>query len=570
MKKLFWVFIWLCFAFKIDYAPYLEITPSLSLVAPVRSELSLTGSFGELRNNHFHAGIDLRSGYGSNGDDILSAADGYISKIIIDSDDYGKSLYISHPNGMTTVYGHLQGFRKDIEDYIRTQQYANRCFQLELNFKPSDYPVKAGEHVAFMGNTGASRGKHLHFELRNANGEEVLDPLSYGLPLEDEIKPLIRRIKCYGFDSEGEEVSSRVFAKNNIQQARSPIEIPGNLFSVGLDALDRSNNSRNYTGIKSIKLLVDGKLIYQYSADKWRRDETKYINAHIDYFAKHAAKGHFHRCFLLSGNKLNLYPNLQNNGFFRMSDDKEHEVVLVAGDSNGNESDIRFRIRSKPYISNYRSSKYADVIYHDLEKTFTTNNAILCYPAGSLYEDLNCEVKETSNSLAMSYSDWVSVYPSGDPVHLPADIKLKAEKNLPPHLRDKTFIGIKRGKSVQSIGGKWDGDYLTGKARSLGPFCIMVDTIAPSLRPLYNRKKQFAKNQISFRIADNYSTVKELPDIHYDAYIDGQWVLMEYDKKSSTIRHRFEEWLSKGSHRYEIYVRDYLGNEKTYSGSFTR
>jgi hypothetical protein len=567
MKSLFWIFIGLSFSFKIDYVPFNEIKPSLTLVAPLRSELSVTGSFGELRTNHFHAGIDLRSGYGLRGDDILSAADGYVSKIIIDSDNYGKSMYVSHPNGMITVYGHLNGFRQDIADNVKQQQYAKKSFKVELNYKPTDFPVKAGELIAYMGNTGASRGKHLHFELRNAANDEVLDPVEYGLPLKDDIKPTIRRIKVYGYDGEGEEVSSKVFSKSMIDKMHSAISIPGNVFSVGLDALDRCDYSRNYIGIKYIKLFIDGGLFYQFSADKWKRDETKYINAHIDYFAKNA-KGQFHRCFVLSGNKMNLYHSLQNDGFFNMSENTEHQVKLIAGDANGNESEISFKIRKSPFTSKLRASRYADVIYHDLEKSFSVDRAELKYPAGSIYEDLNCELRTYSNPLPMSYSDWVCVYPSNDPVHLPAQVRLKADKKIPEHLRNKCFLAIKRGKSVQSIGGAWEGEFLVSKARSLGPFCIMVDTVAPGLKPLLNRRKKFAGDQISFRISDNIGAVKELPDIYYEASIDGKWVLMEYDKKSGIIRHKFEDWLTKGSHHYEIIVKDQLGNQRTYKGSF--
>lgn len=570
MKRFFWVFICLSFSFKSDHFPFMEVAPSFMLVAPVTSEMSVTGSFGELRNNHFHAGIDLRAGSGLHGDDILSAADGYISKIIIDSDDYGKSMYIAHPNGMMTVYGHLNDFRKDISEYIKAKQYLNKSFQLELKFDPDDFPVKAGEQVAFMGNTGASRGKHLHFELRNASGEEVWDPFSFGLHLKDEIKPIIRRIKVYGYDVEGDEVSSKVYSKSMIEKNLTTIEIPGDVFSVGLDAMDRSNNSWNYIGIKSIKMMIDGGMFYHYSADKWRTDETKYINAHIDYYAKAAAKGQFHRCFILSGNKMNLYHSLQNDGFFFMSDSMEHEVNLVTGDANGNESEINFKIRKKPFITKVIASQYADVIYHDLEKTFIQENAELKYSAGSVYENLNCELRTFSNTMAMSYSNWVSIFPYSNPVHLKAEIKLKAEKSIPNQLMNKCFMAIKRGASVQSIGGQWNGNYLQSKARSFGPYSIMMDTLAPSIKPILNKKKKFPKGEICFRLSDNIPTAKELPDIYYEASVDGQWVLMEYDKKTSLIRHKFEDWLSLGSHNYEILVRDVLGNQKIYKGSFIR
>ncbi|HEX5625264.1 MAG TPA: M23 family metallopeptidase, partial [Saprospiraceae bacterium] len=300
MKKGFWVFIWLCFSFKSDIVSDPTIPPVLTLVSPVRDEPSLTGSFGELRNNHFHGGIDLRASRGPNGDDILAAADGYIKKIIIDADDYGNSLYIQHPNGMVTAYCHLERFRKDIAAVVKARQYQEKRFQTELEFTPEDFPVKAGEHVAFMGNTGASRGKHLHFELRDANGEEVWDPALFGLSVKDEIAPIIKRIKVYGYDGEGNQVSSQVYGKAQLAKQQVPVGVAGEVFAVALDAQDRSNHSWNWTGIKSIQLYIDGGLFYHFSADKWKRDETKYINAHIDYPAKSAAKGNFHRCHLLS------------------------------------------------------------------------------------------------------------------------------------------------------------------------------------------------------------------------------------------------------------------------------
>jgi hypothetical protein len=244
--------------------------------------------------------------------------------------------------------------------------------------------------------------------------------------------------------------------------------------------------------------------------------------------------------------------------------------LLIVGDANGNESNLSFKIRKKPFITTHRASKYVDVIYHDLEKTFKTEFAEIWYPAGSVYEDLNCELKVQPKTSSLAYSDWVSLTPSNIPVHRKARVKLKATKEIPAHLYDKCFIAVKRGNSVQSVGGKWINDELVSHARSLGPFCIMVDTLAPSVRPLLNKKKRFAPGQIAFIIKDNISASKDLPDIHYDMYIDGEWVLAEYDKKTATIRHKFEPGFSNGSHSYEILVRDYLGNEKTYKGKFLK
>lgn len=571
MKKGFWVFIWLFFSFKIDYPPFIPLPPVFKLVAPVRDELSVTGSFGELRNNHFHGGIDLRSANGVNGDDILAAGDGYISKIIIDSDDYGKSMYINHPNGLVTFYAHLNDFREDISDYIKASQYSQEKFQVELNFKPDDFPVNAGELVAYMGNTGASRGKHLHFEVRNANNDEVWDPIHFGLPVNDDIAPIIKRLKLYGYDEIGNDVYNEVFSKSHIDHNTSVFEIPGDIFSVGIDAMDRSNNSWNFTGIKSIQLFIDGGLFYHFSADKWKRDDTKYINAHIDFGAKSKNKGKFHRCFVLSGNKMDVYKTIQNDGFFYMSDSLAHQVKLVVGDGNGNQSDVQFSVIRKDYKFSKLSSKFSDYLYHDQEKVFYTDHAILKYPAGSVYEDLNCELRQSQNYSKNSLSNWVAIVSENEPIHLKAEVRLKPKEDLSiGGLKEKCFIAVKRGNSYQSYGGTWDGEELVTMARSFGPFCIAYDTIAPTIKPLLSRrKKTFPKNQLAFKLYDNISSSIDMPDIYYEAKIDGQWVLMEYDKKSATIRHHFEEWLGKGKHEYEILVRDNSNNERIYKGNFS-
>ncbi|MBK9107275.1 MAG: M23 family metallopeptidase [Saprospiraceae bacterium] len=568
MKKILWIILGVSFAFTIDDNTPPVVPGSIRLAAPVRNYVSISGSFGELRNNHFHAGIDVRSSRGIGGDDILSTADGYISKIVIDAEDLGKTLYISHLNGLVSVYAHLNRFRPDLEYLIRQKQIDSKQYQVEINFNPDEIPVKQGEFVAYMGNTGASRGKHLHFELRDSRGEEVWDPLLFGFPVEDKKAPSIRRIKVTGYDHEGHEVYHRIYPRAIIEKSSQVLVVPGESFSVSVDALDYTDQSHFKTGIKSIQMDVDGEMHYQFSADKWKRSDTKYINAHIDHAGGKHNRGKFHRCYLLRGNCLGLYDAKECRGFISMMDSADHVVKLSVADGSGNSSLLEFKLRKAAYVARPKRSIYKDTLFYDREKIMLGQYSSFYFKNGSVYEDLHCQVKETANTHKNAFSGFAGVTPYNSLLHFPLEVRLKPAKDIPEALKSKCFVALKMGKGFMNVGGVWEDGVLKANARSLGPFSIMVDTTAPKLSVLAPKRKKQKWNALKFRISDNFTTSKELPDLAYDAYIDDQWVIMEYDKKYALLTHHFEPWLSKGKHQYKIVVKDPLGNERSYTGSF--
>ena len=569
MKRMLWVILWVSFAFTIDDHPVSIVPGSIRLASPVRNELSISGSFGELRHNHFHHGIDIRS-IGPCGDEILSIADGYISKIVIDAEDLGKTLFITHPNGLVSVYAHLNGFRQDLENRIRERQYADKLYQVQLDFTADEIPVQQGELVAYMGNTGASRGKHLHLELRDRNGEEVWDPLLFGFPVEDNKSPSIQRIKVAGYDLEGNEVYHQVYNMRMLGQKNFKLRVPGESFSLSVDANDVTDHSRFRTGIKTISMQVNGEDYYQFVAEKWKRADTKYINAHIDHggSGRHA-KGKFHRCYLLRGNCLGLYNANECRGYIPMKDSSEHQVRLVVADGSGNSDELEFTVEKTGFVSRTSKKTYRDDLFYDREKTFEGSFSKLNFQAGSVYEDLSCQFKETVNDQKNTYSGWAGVLPYHAQLHFPVDIQLKPQKEIPESLKSKCFIAQRLGKTFKNLGGVWDGDWMKTTSRSMGPFTIMVDTVAPTLTWLKPKRKKAVLRDLKFRLHDNYTSAKEIPDLHYEAYIDGLWVIMEYDKKSSLLRYPFESWIGKGKHQYRILVRDQLGNERNYTGEFS-
>lgn len=217
--------------------------------SPVKHGLRLSGTFGELRSNHFHAGIDIKSSRGAVGDAIVAAADGYISRIQENAGGYGKALYITHPNGFTTVYCHLRDYTPTINEYVKSEQYARQTFALNLFPQPNQFPVKKGEKIGELGNTGSSGGPHLHFEIRDTETEEAINPLLFGFNVADNRVPRLHQIRVYELNEKRETLGARTFDLVSTKQGYTVrgkvISVNSDKVGVALKAYDHMNGVTN-------------------------------------------------------------------------------------------------------------------------------------------------------------------------------------------------------------------------------------------------------------------------------------------------------------------------------------
>ncbi len=544
----------------------LRPAPPFILASPIKHKLSVTGSFGELRNNHFHAGVDIRSNKGVDGDLILAAGNGYIKKVKIDSKNYGNSVEIEHENGFTTLYGHLDRFRIDLEEKIKMEQYHRQENELELEFGPNEFKVNAGDSIATMGNTGDSRGAHLHFELRLSGTNEVVDPANYGLEIDDNIAPQFRRMKLYGFDLDGQTVSEKLIASSKINNL---INIPGDVFALSVEAFDRTNNSWRLVGIKSLKLYIDDGLFYSFSLDQWSLKDTRYINAHLDYKGLHY--GRFHRCFRLQGNKIPIYQTVENDGFFYIGDGNIHKVKIIIGDAKDNETIKEFEIRNTAYAP--CSKKCYKPFNIDFEKEWNYDFGFgqFYLPEGSVYSLINCSIDTLSNSFKNAQTPWIGISPSSEPLHNKLQISLSPQNLINDYVKSKCYIALKRGSSFVCIGGEWSNDNIVASSKSLGYFSILTDTIPPRLLPKNFRFNMTGKSKLSFTMSDNVTDITDnRPGIKYNATIDGQWIILKHDLKTRTISHEFESWLGTGTHELVVTLEDSRQNKKDYRYQFYR
>ena len=539
---------------------------------PLDFKMLLSGTFGELRENHFHSGIDIKT-EGVEGQKVYAIEDGYVSRIKVSTWGYGKALYITHADGNTSVYGHLKKFNKEIDDYVVEKQYKKEEFEIQLFPQKDKFKIKKGEIIALSGNTGGSAGAHLHFEIRNTKTEHPINPLQFGFDIVDNIKPTINRIKIYPIDGEvnEKEIEESFSLKKSGEQytlsGATPI-VKGKI-AFGISTYDQLNNTYNKNGIYSIKLLVNSNLIYHFQMDEFSFEESRFINAHIDYKEKKISHTKYHRCYKLPNNKLSVYQKMIEKGIVNFTDDTTHSVQFEVMDIYKNKSLLSFKIKSittqierKNSMISPPFSQYFNYMKPNL---FKVKKFQLHMEKYSLYEDLNFEYSELDSiegvfgKIQHCHHDYVSIHKS-------FVISLKAE--IPKNLKNKVYIAkVDEKGNFWHMGGSWRNGMLSAKVREFGDFCIIADTIKPNIKGIniYPGKKFNTQTTIKCTILDKESGIKT-----HRAEIDGKWILMEYDYKKKLLVHEIKDNLEKGKHTFSLVVSDKIGNSTSYIADFIR
>jgi hypothetical protein len=313
---------------------------------------SLSGGVGDLRPNHFHAGLDIRTG-GREGLDVHAAADGYIARMAVFTGGYGNVIFIKHPNGLTTVYGHLKSLKDTLGIYLKEQQYQKKTFEIDLRFKPGQFPVKQGDVIAASGNTGGSGGPHLHFEIRDAH-DNLINPLLYGFAeIQDNVPPYFERIALKTMtptsriNGEYHRVSYvPVRQTDGTYTITQPITASG-LIGIEVLAYDKTNGSPYRIGISCLEVRLDEREVFAYNMNSFPSEKTRFMNIHENYEIEQTSGQRYHRAYIADGNLLNLY-KLQNNAAYRgrlpLLDGKPHEVTLILFDAFDHSAQLTFTI----------------------------------------------------------------------------------------------------------------------------------------------------------------------------------------------------------------------------------
>ncbi len=555
MKKIFILF----FSFY-SVILFAENTyPQKDFISPIDYKITLSGNFGELRKNHFHSGIDIRTD-GVIGKKIHAIADGYISRVKVSPTGFGKAIYIRHKNGYTSVYGHLNNFSKEVDAWVKSKQYERESFSVDLYPKEDQFVFKQGELIAISGNSGGSEGPHLHFEIRETRTEKPVNPIFFGFKIVDKIRPKITGFKVYPLNKR-----SKINGKNspkdfkilgsglsNHLKRKEAIEVSGSI-GFSIKVYDLMNDSYSKTGVYSIQLFIDSNLIYEHKLEKFSFAESKYINSLIDYPQYIDHKQRYQRSLRDEGNQLSIIQTAVNDGVVLFNDSLIHTLVYVIKDVHGNASRLTCKLKSKPSsVAEADTAINLDNWFQfDKENTFITDDVRIAFKAKSFYKSLNFEFSKRKPEEGM-FSDIVDILRPQIPVHRSYTLELKT-KNLPEKYKSKALIVNLDNAEPSAIGGVLIDDFVKASPSQLGSFAIMIDTIAPEITALniHSGKKIHGYKKISFEVKDDLSGINT-----YRASLNNKWILMEYDPKVKRLVYYIDEHMKKGKNKFSLEVTD--------------
>lgn len=530
---------------------------------PMDIPMQLSGNFGELRPNHFHAGFDLKTNK-VEGQKVYACADGYISRIKISIYGYGKAIYITHPNGYVTVYGHLQRASGAIQDYIVAEQYKQKEYEIEVFPKQNELVVKKGDLIAFSGNTGGSEGPHLHFEIRNVYTEKVINPSSF-FTIKDTKKPIISSLLAYPVDDSSivNESMRPVILGLTLQKDGTYLSdkvLANGRIGFGVSSYDTDDVSFNANGVFRTQLLSNGKLVYGYEFDEMVFDEARYINTFIDYKRYKASKQRVQKLFMKEPYSLSNIKKNEDNGIFNVVKNFSQTEHLEVTDFYNNSTVVTIPVEfsDKPAVISEDVKKTKYFVKYKNDSSFEKDNVSVFFPANTFYEDfyLNFDVK--GNELFL-HDDTI-------PVHSNFTISIE-DKTTTAEQKKKMFIATRKGNKLGYIATKVNGNTFSCRTRNLGQFTLAKDIIAPKItiaKPIEG--KLVTSKSIQLRISDDLSGINS-----YKAYLNGKWVLFEYESKNNKITHFFDDnFVLDGDNILKVIVADNVGNSTTFETTFKR
>ena len=558
MKRIFILFFILLSAFFVQAQ---QIYPQDYFRSPIDFRMLLSGTFGELRPDHFHTGIDIKT-RSVEGASVYAAADGYISRIKISAFGTGKTLYLTHSNGFVSVYGHLSAFEKSLATYAKEQQYKRKTFEVDLYLKKDQFKFAKGDIIALSGNSGSSGGPHLHFEIRDEKTQEPINPLLFGIKVKDYIRPVINSIRVYPSGKKPFNLQLAGWGENYRLKDGDTIGLP-NDFYLAINTIDKQNDTKNNNGVFEVALFVDSVQVFGNRQERLNFSTGRYINTFIDYAYYSEYRRRYQRAFVGEHNKLKLYTELKNNGVIHLTDSIFHQIIYQVKDANNNVSKLKF------YTFLDDSNKFEQlptdtvkkaVFYADKENIFKAENIKLIMPTNALYDSLYFHF-DVLKANKQNYAPIYQLHSKEVPLHKYIKLSIRSD-SIPEKLKSKILVARIDNNNFIPSTTKWEGSWATASIRSFGNYTLIADTVKPQIRRINFSKNKVLKagDKLSFIIKDELSGIKS-----YKGFFNGEWVLFEYDAKNNLIFYTVEQKRLLKKNKILIEIEDRVGNKSIWS-----
>ena len=533
---------------------------------PVGATRAIVANFGELRPNHYHMGLDCRTDQAEN-KPVLAAADGYIAKVKIEPWGFGRVIYINHPNGNTTLYAHMNDFYPALETYVKEQQYKQESWNVFLDIPPHLFPVKQGDQVGWSGNTGGSQGPHVHFEVRDTKTDKVLNPLSMGFPIADDIAPSILRLAVYDRCLSTYEQTPKIYLLKKVNGIYVPtggtIKVHTEKASFAITAYDRYTGSTNQNGIYEAVLYDNGKPVSGFRMDSISYAETRYLNAHIDYRYKAAGGSYLQHLSRLPGNDGGIYKTDASEGVIDFETEKEHAIRITVADPNGNTAITEFNIISTGNSAATYSTTVANLpVFHPGFVNVFENSEVQFYlNEKALYDSFHFKYNKTFDAAGRSI---YQLHNATVPIQNYFTLKIKS--NIFITDTGKAVIFRSYGGKTDYVKAAYENGWYKASFREFGNYQLLQDDTPPNISPLgfYSGINAAKLTRIAFAVTDNTEEIKK-----FTATLDGKWLRFTNDKGRNFV-YKFDELCQPGAHELVVTAEDQVGNISTKTYNFTR
>lgn len=522
-------------------------------IRPLDVPMSFSGTYGELRHDHFHSGVDWRVG-GKVGDPIHAIKSGYVARVSVSPWGYGNGLYINHPDGTTSVYGHMLEFRADIAARVEEAQYEAESFTVNLAFAPDEFPVRQGDVVGRVGNTGSSAGPHLHMEVRDTETDLSLNYISLGYyHPEDRSSPLFHRVCFYGIDDTPVAGSWRIHNLKTPESVKDTLRLPACSY-VAMDVTDRQEGTNAKLAVEEYLVTLDDTLLFDFRVGDMPSDRGRYIKSLIEYGESRSGGRDLVKSRVDPGNLLSDRITSHRDGIIHLDDDAVHSVRLEAIDEHGNRATVRYKVRRDLSLE----APERDTTLRSLPWLWYTQNSVsdssmtFFLPPGALYGNINFTYRQVAGpdpSRGILSDVWQIGSPD-IPLHYPGELEIDAA--VPEGLEEKCYMAH-YGKQLTNA----------GVQVRFGTYCVALDTIAPTIQFLGRKGEILDGSTIRIRVRDEASGVASTR-----VEIDGQWYLSMYKRDVVTIELK-EDRIAPGRHTVTISAEDNCGNASYEKRTFT-